>query len=236
MSLKKSKEYYDSFSKTYDRRIGNAYHDMLDDIEVDLIREYGEGKSVLECGCGTGLILERVNDFASSVKGIDLSTGMVEKTSSRGFHVTEGSVTNIPFPDNSFDLAYSVKVLAHVEDIETALKEMQRVVVPGGYVIAEFYNSKSIRELVRKLRPGFATGEGCTDKDVYYRADTPDQVQSYFPTSMRIVEERGIRVITVFPGLIGVPLIGSIIKKVEKLLSKMIPRAGGFYCVVAQKN
>jgi len=46
-----------------------------------------------------------------------------------------GSVTDLPFADEEFDLASSFKGLAHVERIECAIAEMARVVRPGGRVV-----------------------------------------------------------------------------------------------------
>ena len=50
----------------------------------------------------------------------------------------------------SVDVAYSFKVLAHIPDIAGAMAEMARVVRPGGWVIAEFYNRRSLRRFVKK--------------------------------------------------------------------------------------
>src|SRR5690606_39017711 len=106
---------------------------------------YGTGKDVLECGCGTGLILERIARFARSASGIDLSPGMLEVAKRRGLDVQEGSITSLPFPDASFDVTCSFKVLAHVPDIGRALAEMARVTRPSGVILAEFYNPWSLR-------------------------------------------------------------------------------------------
>jgi len=65
--------------------------------------------------------------------------------------VVQGSVTDIPFPDARFDVVYSFKVLAHVERIREALAEMARVLRPGGYLLAEFYNPLSLRGLIKAM-------------------------------------------------------------------------------------
>src|SRR4029077_18302752 len=108
---------------------------------------------ILECGCGTGLILERVARFARTAKAIDLSPRMLQAARERGLDVREASVTAIPFADRSFDVCCSFKVLAHVPDIGRALAEMARVTRPGGVVIAEFYNPVSIRGAIKRVAP-----------------------------------------------------------------------------------
>src|SRR5688500_38156 len=115
-----TRAYYDEFSKSYERHRrpndGDGYHALIDDLEVELCERYARGRDILECGCGTGLILERLAAFARRAAGIDLSPGMLELALSRGLEVKEGSVTALPFDDASFDVTCSFKVLAHVPD------------------------------------------------------------------------------------------------------------------------
>src|SRR6204780_4787630 len=120
-----TRAYYDEFSHRYEDerrpRRPDGYHALIDDLEVDLVERYGAGGDVLECGAGTGLLLERFARFAKSARGIDLSPGMLEGARARGLDVREASVTSIPFDDASFDVTCSFKVLAHVPDIGRAL-------------------------------------------------------------------------------------------------------------------
>ncbi len=121
----------------------DGYHALIDDLEVDLRSALRARGDVLECGAGTGLLLERIAGFARSARGIDMSPRMLERARARDLDVTEASVTEIPFADASFDVTCSFKVLAHVPEIGRALAEMARVTRPGGAVIAEFYNPMS---------------------------------------------------------------------------------------------
>ena len=60
------RDYYDDFSQHYDRGRDRGYHAMVDAIEVGAVIEVARGKRVLEVGCGTGLLLEKVaRGFAS---------------------------------------------------------------------------------------------------------------------------------------------------------------------------
>ncbi len=99
----------------------SGYHALIDDLEVEVVRRHGTGRDVLECGAGTGLLLERFAQFARSAKGIDLSPGMLDRARERGLDVREASVTSIPFNDQSFDVTCAFKVLAHVPEIGRAL-------------------------------------------------------------------------------------------------------------------
>src|SRR5690606_26673733 len=130
-----NRNYYDAFSAGYDHGRDRGYHKLIDDQAAAVVRRYAEGKDVLEVGCGTGLILQRVAGVARSARGVDLSPGMLEHAKSRGLDVQEGSATELPFADASFDVTYSFKVLAHVPGWERALAEMARVTRPGGHLI-----------------------------------------------------------------------------------------------------
>ena len=85
-----TRAYYDEFSRNYEqhRRPNRAdgYHALVDDLEVELCRRYAEGKEVLECGCGTGLILERIQGYAArfGLKAIDLDRRALQWAQLRG--------------------------------------------------------------------------------------------------------------------------------------------------------
>ena len=50
--------------------------------------------------------------------------------------VIEASVTELPFPDNEFDLVCAFDVIEHVENDEQAMEEMKRVCKKGGYAVS----------------------------------------------------------------------------------------------------
>src|SRR5271163_1263006 len=106
--LAATRAYYDEFAGGYEaeRRPNRSdgYHALIDELEVDLVRRYAAGRDVLECGAGTGLILAQIAAFARTAKGIDLSPGMLEKAVSRGLDVRQATITDIPFPDETFDV------------------------------------------------------------------------------------------------------------------------------------
>jgi ubiquinone/menaquinone biosynthesis C-methylase UbiE len=233
--LKANREYYDAFSQGYDVRRGDGYHALLDDLEAGLVVRLSGGGDVLEAGCGTGLILERVRPFCRSVTGVDLSGGMLRKARERGLNVVQGSITDIPLKDASFDVVCSFKVLAHVEDITRAMSEMGRLVRPGGVLIAEFYNPNSIRGLMWKLKPAGKVATGVHEKNVYVRFDTPEKARSYVPAGFTVEGERGIRVVTVVPQAHKVPWLGTALRALESELADPLARYGSFYSVVARK-
>lgn len=238
MSRLDNRAYYDDFAGWYERERHLPYHRMLDDLEVEIVERYATGKQVLEVGCGTGLILGRVAQFARAAIGIDLSGGMLAKAAARGLHVTQASATDLPIATASVDVAYSFKVLAHIPDIAGALREMARVVRPGGHVIAEFYNARSLRRLVKALKPPTAVSEQTHDEHVYTRYDDANAIRSYLPPELEWVATRGIRVITPVAAVLRVPLLGTAVRWAEHRLADL-PGArdhGGFLVAICRRR
>jgi ubiquinone/menaquinone biosynthesis C-methylase UbiE len=233
-----NRAYYDDFAGWYERERHLPYHRMLDDLEVGLVERYARGKDVLEVGCGTGLILGRVSQFARTASGIDLSGGMLAKAAARGLHVAQASATDLPVASNSVDVAYSFKVLAHIPDIAGALREMSRVVRPGGWVLAEFYNARSIRRLVKAVKPPTAVSDSTHDEHVFTRYDDARAIKSYLPPELDWVATRGIRVITPVAKVLEVPILGAAVRWAEHRLADL-PGArdvGGFLVACCRKR
>jgi ubiquinone/menaquinone biosynthesis C-methylase UbiE len=236
-----TRAYYDEFSRAYERHRrpndANGYHALVDDLEVALVERYGRGKDVLECGCGTGLLLERFGAFARRASGIDLSPGMLEAARARGLDVREGSVTELPFGDATFDVTCSFKVLAHVPAIGRALAEMARVTRPGGVILAEFYNPMSLRGLAKRLGPVGKISQGTREDAVYTRFDPPWVVPRLLPPGVRLVAARGVRIVTPAAVVMRVPGVRAIFRGLEERLADS-PAAffAGFYVAVLQKT
>jgi ubiquinone/menaquinone biosynthesis C-methylase UbiE len=238
MSRLDNRAYYDDFAGWYERERHLPYHRMLDDLEVELVERYAAGKQVLEVGCGTGLILDRVAKFARGARGIDLSGGMLAKAASRGLAVAQASATDLPIATASVDVAYSFKVLAHIPDITGVMREMARVVRPGGWVLAEFYNARSIRRLVKAVKPPTAVSDQTHDEHVFTRYDDARMIRSYLPPELDWVATRGIRVITPAAAVLRVPFVGAAIRWAEHRLADL-PGArdvGGFLVACCRKR
>jgi SAM-dependent methyltransferase len=105
------------------------------------------GKSVLEVGCGNGVLLPRLAEAVGSggrVVGIDHSEAFVAEAKARvdgaGFSntvtVQRADAYHLPFPAATFDAAHCERVLMHLESPSDALAEMKRVVRPGGWIVA----------------------------------------------------------------------------------------------------
>lgn len=98
------------------------------------------GEALLEVGCGGGLLAIEMARRGRRVLGLEVSTRILEQARRRAadttgltLALTEG--TDIPAPAEAFDFAYSVEVLEHLhaDDVSAHLREVNRVLRPGGH-------------------------------------------------------------------------------------------------------
>ncbi len=129
--------YDDKWSISYDERCISYAQDRFVAVAGEAGWPYGHA---LEIGSGTGFFLLNLIQAGVMDSGTvsDISPGMVEvaRRNARGlgFEV-DGEVVDaesLPFPDNSFDLVIGHAVLHHIPDIEMSLREIIRVLRPGG--------------------------------------------------------------------------------------------------------
>jgi len=235
--VKDPRRYYDDFSTTYDRPRSDGYHAFIDDLETECVRHWLRGERVLEVGCGTGQILKRVREFAPRAVGVDLSGGMLSHAVARGLAVGQASATQLPFRDRSFDLVYSFKVLPHVPDLDTALREILRVLDVGGVAVLEFYNTRSLRVWWKKARWWrVKIGEGSHDREVHTTYHSPAEVRAMIPAGARVIGQRGVIVATPHAYAHRIPVAGPLLRGVERALSGPLAGFGGFYVVAFRRE
>ncbi len=122
------------------------------------------GTRVLDLGCGTGAITERLASCVGSTGqaiGIDLSQAMLEVARAHHTHTAlrfeQGDGTDLAYPDGHFDCAVAARLLMHVPDPHAVLRELRRVVrVDGRLALLErdwgtFAVDHSNRELTRRI-------------------------------------------------------------------------------------
>ena len=102
-----------------------------------LIHELAAGRRdlrVIDCGCGTGHNLRLLAPYGPAV-GFDLTPFGASASRRAGFATVRADITRIPFASQTFDIATSFDVLQCVEGDEAAVREMARIVRPGGAVM-----------------------------------------------------------------------------------------------------
>ncbi|MBI4696118.1 MAG: class I SAM-dependent methyltransferase [Gammaproteobacteria bacterium] len=110
------------------------------------------GLALCDWGCNTGYGTELLADVARTIKAIDVSPRAVqvarERLAPRGIEVTLYDGGRSPFADAEFDAVVSFQVIEHVPDIPAYLREIARVLKPGGTAMFTTPNG------VLRLHPG----------------------------------------------------------------------------------
>ena len=128
---------YESFMGRWSRRLSGPF------IEFAAI---ADGETIIDVGCGTGSLTNAIADAANinSVVGIDLSEVYLEHarrvTKDPRIAFSKGDATALDFPAAKFDRAMSLLVLQFVPEADRAIREMKRVVRPGGVVAAAVWD------------------------------------------------------------------------------------------------
>ena len=108
---------------------------------------------VLDIACGTGIVARLVAERLSpdgTISGVDLNDGMIAKATELGlpggmqgdWHVAD--VTDLPFDDGDFDIAFCQQGLQFFPDKAAALGEIRRVLAPGGRLVLTVWTGGSI--------------------------------------------------------------------------------------------
>lgn len=111
---------------------------------------YGEGKDVLEIGCGLGTMAMLWAQNGVNMTALDLNATSIEQTKKRfelkglSGEIKQADARELDLKDESFDYTYSWGVLHHSPDLKESVREMMRVLKPGGQFGVMLYNRNSL--------------------------------------------------------------------------------------------
>jgi malonyl-CoA O-methyltransferase len=149
-------------------------------IETVLERNTVSGLSVLDVGCGKGRYLARLANESYAARlilnGSDLSADVLSYVPA-GISTRQGSCLNLPYPDMSVDVVFSCEALEHCVYTEGALRELWRVVKPGGVLLIidknsallgnmrileteQWFETKAVRDILASLGGTVSAHEG----------------------------------------------------------------------------
>jgi ubiquinone/menaquinone biosynthesis C-methylase UbiE len=121
------------------------------------------GAKILDVGCGTGHLAGELMRRGFDACGIDMSEAMVRYAREHygADRFQTGDIERIPFPNNSFDGVMCLGVVEYLSDDESALREMWRVLKPGGWAVITtpssicpfFYMDRAIVNVAYLARP-----------------------------------------------------------------------------------
>jgi ubiquinone/menaquinone biosynthesis C-methylase UbiE len=111
-------------------------------------RRYAEGRRVLDAACGEGYGTALLGTKAAEAVGVDIDAGSIRHAQSTYGSATirfvEGSCTELPLPDASFDVVVSFETIEHLDaaDQQPMLAEFARVLKPAGLLIISSPNKR----------------------------------------------------------------------------------------------
>ncbi len=120
-----------------------------------------KNKLLLDCGCGTGILLKELSQSFSKVIGLDLSLDNIKKVEHK--KVVVANMEDLPFSVNSFDVVFCRGALHHVPDFKKALNQISQIICPGGVLVLYEPNDdalwlRPIRKIFFNLSPKFREG------------------------------------------------------------------------------
>jgi len=128
---------------------------------LDILDNFGVNSGVvLDIGCGPGIYTLDLLKRGCDTWGMDISEKMIERAKasisewqgkSRAEFKT-GVITDLPYQDESVDFIICIGVISYVDDIELALREVKRVLKPGGCAIIQMSNKYSPYEIGTKIK------------------------------------------------------------------------------------
>ncbi len=133
-----NKKTWDLYAPIYKRAM--KADQKIYDFMYQRIPEQVRGKEVLELATGPGLLAKRIAPAAKSVLATDYSDGMIAEAKKgacpENLRFEAADAMALPYDDHSFDAVLIANALHIVPDPEKALSEIDRVLRPGGLLIA----------------------------------------------------------------------------------------------------
>lgn len=132
------------------------FHQLRVDVVKDMIREHvwkkDTGARVLDIGCNDGTISSQLLKLGIRVCGLDLSAENVRQARERGIDAAVGNAREkLPFEEGYFDVVFAGEIIEHLYDPEAFMREVRRVLRPGGAIVLTTPNLASLGNRMRLL-------------------------------------------------------------------------------------
>ncbi|MEW6385998.1 MAG: class I SAM-dependent methyltransferase [Thermodesulfobacteriota bacterium] len=155
---------FDEQAEAYDRWYETPLGRLVDTVEKQAVFDLTpqvQGRRILEVGCGTGNFSLELAHRGAQVVGLDSSGPMLARARAkagrqdRAVAWVRGRASRLPFGDGGFDGVMCILALDFMSDREAVLKEMVRVLAPGGFLAVAILNRYSLWTLKRLIRAWF---------------------------------------------------------------------------------
>ena len=152
---------YDQWAKGYDDDLSSWSYQAPAVVAVTVASRHPGAGSVLDVGCGTGLVGRALRDrgFAGKIRGLDISQASLDIAQQGGAYdsVEQADLQQrLPLDDDSVDAVVCVGVMTYLPDVEAVWREFARVVRPGGLVVAtqreDLWGERGCQAVVDRLQ------------------------------------------------------------------------------------
>lgn len=125
-------DHFDLLAPLYDKVIGPP-----DLARLRALLDLPTGGRMLDAGGGTGRVAAQLRPLVGELVLLDQSLPMLRQAQPKGLDPLRGDVTRLPFPDATFDRVVVVDALHHFVDARAAVRDLLRVLRPGGRLVIE---------------------------------------------------------------------------------------------------
>jgi ubiquinone/menaquinone biosynthesis C-methylase UbiE len=135
------------FADTFERVLVPAVFERYARDLIERARPFGPSDRILDLGCGTGIVARLLRERlggAARIAGVDISAQMIAKARAIAPELDwyEGNALALPLADGSFDIVLSQQMLQFVPDRAAAVREIKRVLAPGGRLVASTWKPR----------------------------------------------------------------------------------------------
>lgn len=134
------------------------------------VLQYQRPGRSLDIGCGTGILVEEADKLGYESHGIDVSAhGLSSRLTKLGDRFQQGTLEEVHYPDNHFDLVTLCDVIEHIYDPRAFARSLHRILAPGGIVALATPNYDAVlRKVLQERNVSFKIPEHVT----YYTTKT----------------------------------------------------------------
>lgn len=144
---------------TWDSNLYDTRHSFVSAFGADVVSLLApqSGEHILDLGCGTGQLADKIASSGTNVTGIDASAEMIARAKSAypNLHFEQQSGTDFEL-HASFDGVFSNATLHWINEPEKVIKQMYKHLKPGGRLVAEFGGKGNVQSIVNAVRKAAA--------------------------------------------------------------------------------
>jgi SAM-dependent methyltransferase len=223
-----------SLAESYGRWRASPLGAITEGVEVRLVFALAgplAGRRVLDVGTGDGTYAIEAAVRGAEVTGVDVDPAMVAAARARAesahaiVRLCEGPAQALPFADGAFDVVFAVTVLCSVPDASRAVRELARVLVPGGRLVLGDLGRYSVWAAARRVRGWLGSGAWRRAR-FWSRADLVGLARG---AGLRVVEVRG----AIFYPPNG--LAARLVAPFEPVLTRLQAPGAAFLALAAEK-